>query len=94
MSRYIDTDDIEIAKFQEENLRGMGEHIAYRVGWNEAIESVLENAPGVEIVHCGECRWYNEREGCFFSTAEITADDFCSYGCSDSEKPNNSERSE
>lgn len=34
----------------------------------------------VDFVTCGECRWYNEREGCFFSTAEITADGFCSYG--------------
>ncbi len=35
---------------------------------------------GEYIVRCGECKWYNNREGCFFSTAEIEAEDFCSYG--------------
>jgi len=33
-----------------------------------------------EVVRCRECKWHNEREGCFFSTAEVDADDFCSYG--------------
>lgn len=90
MSRWIDADEIENAKFQEENLRGMGEHIAYRIGWNEAIESISENAPSIEIVRCGECKWFNEKYGSCHAYhwdlnqgleyAEVDADDFCSYG--------------
>ena len=91
MSRYINADEIENAKLQEENLRGIGEHIAYRVGWNEAIESILENAPSIDIVRCGECKYYEAKEDwCYWRDESITANDFCSYGCRDSEKPNNS----
>lgn len=32
------------------------------------------------LVRCKDCRWYRDYDGCFFSTAEINADDFCSYG--------------
>lgn len=90
MSRWIDVDEIENAKFQEENLRGMGEHIAYRVGWNEAIESILENAPSIDLVRCGECKWLDSGKNdseiwsiCtrhFGKYFDVNADDFCSYG--------------
>lgn len=83
MSRWLDADEIENAKFQEENLRGMGEHIAYRVGWNEAIESILENAPTIDIVRCGECKRANyELSGvrCGLSDVLMGEDGFCSIG--------------
>ena len=101
MNRYVGVDEIENATYQEEDLRGMGEHIAYRVGWNEAIEYILENAPSIDIVRCGECKYYIDNTcdcyslygdlsgdliGVFFEPNE---DFFCSYG-SRSEKPNNS----
>ena len=34
----------------------------------------------VEVVRCKDCRWYRTAEGCFFSTAEVEPDGFCSYG--------------
>ena len=87
MSRWIYADDVEIVKFQEENLRGMGEHIAFRVGWNEAIESILENALTIEIIHCRECRYWHSGEcwgipyrGDYDTSIDTKADDFCSYG--------------
>lgn len=40
----------------------------------------IENAPSIDIVRCGECKWYDNREGCFFSTSEIDPEGFCSFG--------------
>lgn len=101
MPRYINADEIENVKFQEENLRGMGEHIAYRVGWNEAVESILENAPSIEIIRCHECKHceYDGNEKLYRCTLikhhmYHAEKHFCSYGCRDSEKPNNSKVSE
>lgn len=31
-----------------------------------------------DLIRCKDCRWYKCEE-CFFSTAEINPDDFCSY---------------
>ena len=36
--------------------------------------------PSIDIVRCGECKWYHDSQGCFFSTAKVEEDDFCSYG--------------
>ena len=32
------------------------------------------------IVRCGECKWYKDFDGCFFSTAECEPEHFCSWG--------------
>lgn len=40
----------------------------------------LQEMPSIEIVRCGECKWYDNREGCFFSTSEIDPEGFCSFG--------------
>lgn len=40
----------------------------------------VKNAPAIEIVRCGECIWFDHREGCFFSTSEIDSEGFCSFG--------------
>ena len=69
-------------------------------------EAIIREAPSIEIVRCKECRYFYTEER-FGETvhfckhfndargywAKIYADDFCSYGCNSSEKPNNSERS-
>ena len=83
MSRYIDADEIENAKFQEENLRGMGEHVAYRVGWNEAIESVLENAPSIDICFCEKCIYADAKpiaDGRYWCNIHRCYMRFCSDG--------------
>ena len=33
-----------------------------------------------DIVRCKDCRWYKDFDGCFFSTAEVEPDHFCSWG--------------
>ena len=33
-----------------------------------------------EIVRCKDCRWYQNYDGCFFSTAEVESLDYCSHG--------------
>lgn len=40
----------------------------------------IKETPSIDIVRCGECMWYHDREGCFFSTAEIDSAGFCSFG--------------
>ena len=42
----------------------------------------IYNAPSIDIVHCGECKWYNGRMAynCRFHISKVNADDFCSYG--------------
>ena len=46
-----------------------------------AVRTVLDNAPGMEIVHCGECRMCGKRECPMSGTpGVVAASDFCSYG--------------
>lgn len=68
MSRYIEEADflIHLVKKSRYSSKTIGE--------------AINESHSIDIVRCRECRWYNEREGCLFSTAEITADDYCSYG--------------
>lgn len=40
----------------------------------------LYGEPITEIVRCRDCKWYDNREGCFFSTSEIDPEGFCSFG--------------
>ena len=86
MSRYIDAD--ELIRYGKRGTL---------VYWED-----IENAPSIDIVRCGECKWLdsgkNDSEVWSMCTRhfgkyfDVNADDFCSYGSS-SEKPNNLERS-
>lgn len=89
MSRYIDT------KWLEYNAK------EYSLGYYEEDEwatplNVLDSAPSIDIVRCGECKHWNEEDHwCNIRDSygwDYKPDDFCSYGNS-SEKPNNLERS-
>lgn len=40
----------------------------------------IEDAPSLDLVRCGECRYYRDYDGCFFSTEFVDVDGFCSYG--------------
>ena len=67
VSRYIDIDDaIEIVT----KTQGM---------WATTLHALCD-APKIDIVRCEECKWYKDFDGCFFSTAEVDANGFCSYG--------------
>lgn len=88
--RLIDADALAEKKFQERECNGLGEGPAYRQGWNDAIDAVMDNEPSAqpEIIRCRECKWWDR---CPSSTIaplyhlcrrvgrmNMTADDFCS----------------
>ena len=95
MSRYIDADKfaMHLADYQysipygciDESDEDMGAYMA--VG--ECLKAIDEQ-PTIDIVRCKECRWAKANGtyqwcGRLDSTAQITADDFCSYGERESE---------
>ena len=75
MGRYID------AEWLKQNFN--------TVFWPQ-ITKTIDSAPSIEIIRCGECKWFNEKYGSCHAYhwdlnqgleyAEVDADDFCSYG--------------
>ena len=68
-------------------------------GGNEEMAVLVEDInsiPSIEIIRCRECKyWHKNRKAgdgmnVFDICYDFQADDFCSYGCNCSEKPNNS----
>lgn len=84
MSKYIDVE------WLKQNFN--------TVFWSQ-ITKTIDSAPSIDIVRCGECKWFDSGKNdseiwsmCtrhFGKYIDVNADDFCSYG-SRSEKPNNS----
>lgn len=77
MSRYIDADHAEFRLQCCGTYHGV---IAF-----DTVKAVLNDAPGIDIVICKDCKWAKANGtyqwcGRLDSTAQITADDFCSYG--------------
>ena len=86
MSRYVDIDRLEPQQFENSEVE-LGV-LAYDY-------EVVQSEPYIDIVRCGECKYYEAKEDwCYWRDESITANDFCSYGCRDSEKPNNCEYAE
>ena len=91
MSRYINADALEQHKFvswtmpEFFNERSL-EQQAYQLGWNNAIEAIMENEPTadvVEVVRCEECRYWDNRFDvmvCNLTDGMKGASDYCSYG--------------
>lgn len=46
--------------------------------WKAAYERGKAEAQP-DIIHCGECKYYHNSDGCFFSTATTGADGFCHW---------------
>ena len=76
MSRYIDT------KWLEDNAK------EYSLGYYEEDEwatplNVLDSAPSIDIVRCGECK-YDGTWKCPWRNTQVprypSTNDFCSYG--------------
>lgn len=101
MSRYVDADmlirkyiDTDIEKFSNSDVKIVLENLK---------QNILK-APSIDIVRCGECKYYIDNMcDCYSLYGDLSGDligvsfepnedFFCSYG-SRSEKPNNSERS-
>ena len=79
MPRYIDADAIKDKAWKAES-----EACFYAL---EDVVSVtdIDDAPSIDIVFCKECKWakaLGTYQWCsrLDSTAQITVDDFCSYG--------------
>ena len=91
MSRYIDADK---AIFRMQCCGAYHGVIAF-----DTVKSVINDVPSIDIVRCGECKWFDDG-WCNFNDSGFDADDFCSYGekvsekTTGSEKPNSSERSD
>ena len=95
MLRLIDADELMWHKSSlvepRDKTVSMGKPIsqdevcAYRLGWNDAIDAIIENAPtvdAVEVVYCKDCKsaerkykWY-----CVKRQNIVNDDDFCSWG--------------
>ena len=86
MSRYIDADALEYDTEWSE----------YHDGFTAYSQMAIDTAPSIEIVRCGECKYWKStvqmpngtEVKCLYGRKP---DDFCSYG-NRSEKPNNCER--
>ena len=78
MSDYISLETLEEHKFQESELRGMGEGQAYRQGWNDAIDAIIDNEPAADVVEVVRCK------DCIYRPCKMMPysydHDFCSYG--------------
>lgn len=62
MARYIDADALESKKFiswtcPEFFDEGAREQQAYQIGWNNAIEAVMENEPTADVVERKKGMW-------------------------------------
>ena len=72
MSRYIDLDKLSTHKFtaQEASHNDMGG--AYRQGWNDAIDAIVDNEPTADVVEkdlltdrpCAVCKYNTAENGC------------------------------
>jgi hypothetical protein len=54
---------------------------AYKRGWNDAIDAVVECAPAVEVVRCKDCKFFKgDGLECHHSGMFAYEDDYCSNG--------------
>ena len=94
MPRLIDADELMWHKSSlvepRDKTVSMGKPIsydevyAYRLGWNEAIDAIIENAPTVDaepVIRCKDCRFYNTHDHrCVRMNHGFKDDFFCSWG--------------
>ena len=57
MGKLIDADALSEHKFQEVEFHGGSLDAAYRQGWNDAIDAVMENEPPVDAVPVRHGQW-------------------------------------
>lgn len=83
----INADELWKYKFKSASEK-MDLDVVYMGGWNDAIDSIVENAPivdGVPVVRCKDCihNSLNRKSGnayCDFGFGLYQLDDFCSRG--------------
>ena len=91
MSRYIDVEWLK-TEFDEAYEICFFCRNADTRGTFEELKRIVEQAPSIDIVRCGECRhWIDDRKAeedmgtCGLTHYFTNADDFCSYGCREEE---------
>lgn len=57
MGKLIDADTLSDHKFQEGEFHDGSLNAAYRQGWNDAIDAIVENAPPVDAVPVRRGHW-------------------------------------
>jgi hypothetical protein len=68
MGRLVDANELMWHKSSlvepRDKTVSMDEVCAYRLGWNDAIDAIIENAPTVDavpVIRCKDCKhWVNE----------------------------------
>lgn len=74
MSRYIDADALDWSSIETQ--------YGARTPSVVACEILIDSVPSIDIVRCGDCRWYNCK-ACFRDDGthnHRNLDDYCSYG--------------
>ena len=76
MSRYIDADAMDKRRI-DYIVDGYAESVNDMTEWGMA----LIEAPTIDIVRCGECKYVDSKKcPMYFMGLGYTDDDFCSYG--------------
>lgn len=57
MARYIDADALAEKKFQKPECKGFDEGVAYRCGWNDAIDAIMDNEPSADVQPVRHGHW-------------------------------------
>ena len=63
MGRLIVADTLSEHKFQEVEFHGGSLNAAYRQGWNDAIDAIVENEPPVDAVPVRHGHWKEDPSG-------------------------------
>lgn len=88
--RLIDADALEKGKYHSNEF---GTQVAWKQGWNDAVDAIINYAPTVDavpVVRCKDCKFHlNSNEKCglvdtrlhFYETDKVwTEDCFCAWG--------------
>ena len=73
MEQYTDDDAVEAIE-----ALPFAPAYDYSDGYADGYKQGQKDAQ-TEIIHCGECKYYHDSDGCFFSTATTGADGFCHW---------------
>lgn len=81
MSKYISAEYIKILMKNDRLMQGNAEYTL----WEQKVERIVDTMPTIDIVHCGECKYFNEDKcwnlkGLNKTDGVVKADDFCSNG--------------
>ena len=89
--RLIDADELRAVRFHAlpyTHIHALGaEPYSYELGWNDAIDAIIDNAPtvdAVEVVRCKDCtNWLISDTGwehCYLDGRTTYENDYCSRG--------------